>query len=304
MITVLSGGVGAARLLRVLRGRLGGDELTAVVNVGDDFTLYGLTICPDLDTVTYTLAGRVDALQGWGQRDESWTVRDGLVALGDDAWFRLGDRDLATHLYRSRRLGEGATKTAVSDEIARALGVDVRVLPATDDPVATTLTTSAGVLSFQDYFVRHRHAVAVSGIDYAGADRARPGPDVVAAIARADRVVLAPSNPLLSLAPIFAVPGVRGALAARQGPCVAVSPLVGGRALKGPADRLLGELGHAPATEGVAEIFGDLVDTWVIDEADASDAARLRARGFEVRVTTTVMGDPEREASLATAVLA
>ncbi len=304
MITVLSGGVGAARLLSVLAAHVPAADLTAVVNVGDDFCLHGLTICPDLDTVTYTLAGRHDEAQGWGLRDESWRVMDELAHLGGPTWFRLGDRDLATHLYRSERLAEGATKSQVSAEIADALGVDVRVLPASDDPIATTLTTAQGDLGFQEYFVQHRHQVPVTAVAYHGAHSAAPGPGVVDAIARADRVVLAPSNPLLSLAPILAVPGVRAALAARRGPSIAVSPLVGGRALKGPADRLLAELGHEAGSRGVADVYGDLVDTWVIDESDAGDATELRARGYEVRVTTTVMGEPERDARLAATVLA
>ncbi len=304
MITVLSGGVGAARLLRVLAAHVPAADLTAVVNVGDDFCLHGLTICPDLDTVTYTLAGRHDDAQGWGLRDESWRVMDELARLGGSTWFRLGDRDLATHLYRSQRLADGAAKSQVSAEIARALGVDTRLLPASDDTIATTLATAQGELGFQEYFVQHRHQVPVTAITYQGALDAAPGPGVVDAIADADRVILAPSNPLLSLAPILAVPAIRAALAARRGPSVAVSPLVGGRALKGPADRLLTELGHAPGTRGVAGIYGDLVDVWVIDEADADDAADLRGRGYGVRVATTVMGEPGREARLAAAVLA
>ncbi len=304
MITVLSGGVGAARLLRVLAAHVPATDLTAVVNVGDDFCLHGLTICPDLDTVTYTLAGRHDEAQGWGLRDESWRVMDELAHLGGPTWFRLGDRDLATHLYRSQRLAEGATKSQVSAEIARAHGVDVRVLPASDDPIATTLTTAQGELGFQEYFVQHHHQVPVTAIAYRGALTAAPGPGVADAIEGADRVVLAPSNPLLSLAPILAVPGVRAALAARRGPSVAVSPLVGGRALKGPADRLLEELGHDAGSRGVAALYGDLVDTWVIDEADAGDAGDLRTQGYEVRVTSTVMGEPGRDARLAAAVLA
>ncbi len=303
MITVLAGGVGAARLLRALCLVVDPGELTAVVNVGDDLVLHGLTICPDLDTVTYTLAGLNDEARGWGLAGETWRVMDELEALGGEAWFRLGDRDLATHLYRTQRLAEGATKTEVTAEIARARGVATTLLPASDDPVATTLETLEGPMAFQEYFVRRRHDVTVTAVRVAGLATARTSPTALAAIEGAERVVVAPSNPLLSIDPILALAGVREALGDR-GDVVAVSPIVGGAALKGPADRLMRELGLEPSAAGVAAHYGGLVATWVIDELDAGLAGRIGGAGHEVRVTTTVMDDPARARALAEAVLA
>ena len=303
MITVLAGGVGAARLLRALCLVVDPAELTAVINVGDDLELHGLTICPDVDTVTYTLAGMNDEARGWGLTDESWRVMDELEALGGEAWFRLGDRDLATHLYRTQRLREGATKTEVTAEIARRRGVASTLLPASDDPVATTLETLEGPMAFQEYFVRRRHDVTVTAVTVSGLATARPSPAALRAIEAAERVVLAPSNPLLSIDPILALAGVREALAARAD-AIAVSPIVGGAALKGPADRLIRELGLEPSAAGVADHYGELVATWVIDELDAGLAGRIGAAGHEVRVTTTVMDDDSRARALAAAVLA
>ena len=303
MITVLAGGVGAARLLRALCLVVDPGELTAVINVGDDLVLHGLTICPDVDTVTYTLAGLNDEARGWGLTGETWRVMDELEALGGEAWFRLGDRDLATHLYRTQRLAEGATKTEVTAEIARARGVATTLLPASDDPVATTLETLEGPMAFQEYFVRRRHDVIVTAVRVAGLATARTSPAALAAIEGAERVVVAPSNPLLSIDPILALAGVREALGDR-GDVVAVSPIVGGAALKGPADRLMRELGLEPSAAGVAAHYGGLVATWVIDELDAGLAGRIGGAGHEVRVTTTVMDDPARARALAEAVLA
>ncbi len=303
MITVLAGGVGAARLLRALCLVVDPGELTAVINVGDDLVLHGLTICPDVDTVTYTLAGLNDEARGWGLTGETWRVMDELEALGGEAWFRLGDRDLATHLYRTQRLAEGATKTEATAEIARARGVASTLLPASDDPVATTLETLEGPMAFQEYFVRRRHDVTVTAVRVTGLAAARTSPAALAAIAGAERVVVAPSNPLLSIDPILALAGVREALGER-GDVVAVSPIVGGAALKGPADRLMSDLGLEPSAAGVADHYGGLVATWVIDELDAALAGRIGGAGHEVRVTTTVMDDPARARALAEAVLA
>lgn len=303
MITVLSGGVGAARLLRILRADPHSRDLRAVVNVGDDLVLHGLTICPDLDTILYTLAGLNNDQTGWGLAGETWRVMDELGALGGESWFRLGDRDLATHLYRTQRLAAGATKTEVSAELARALGVDVALLPVTDDPVATVFDTPAGRLSFQEYFVRRRHDVVVQGVEVVGAAGARATPATLAALAEARRIVIAPSNPIISIDPILQIPGIRDAIGRRRDDVVAVSPIVGGAALKGPADRLLRELGHDVSCVGVADFYGDLVGTWVIDEVDADHEGALRQRGYDVRVTTTVMGRADDDAALASAVL-
>ena len=299
MISVLSGGVGAARLLTALRANLPGLELEAIVNVGDDLVLHGLTICPDLDTITYTLAGLNNEVTGWGLTGESWRVMDELESLGGAAWFRLGDRDLATHLYRTQRLAEGATKSEVARELAARHGVGVRLLPVSDDPLATFLDTEVGELSFQEYFVGRRHAVAVRAIRVEGAAGATAAPGVLASLDAATRIVIAPSNPLLSIGPILAVAPVRDRLAARREDVIAVSPIVGGAALKGPADRLLTEMGYPATCVGVAQYYRDLVGTLVIDEVDATHADAVRELGMDCVVTTTVMADPANAARLA-----
>jgi LPPG:FO 2-phospho-L-lactate transferase len=304
VITVLSAGVGAARLLLALQLELDPGEITAVVNVGDDLVMHGLTICPDLDTITYTLAGLNNDELGWGLRDETWRVMQELGQLGGAAWFRLGDRDLATHLYRSQRLAEGATKSDVTRELCEHWGVRVRVLPVTDDVVATEFETSLGRLSFQEYFVRHHHEIAVSAIDVRGAERATLSTHARDVLEQCSRIVIAPSNPLISIEPILQVPGVRELLRRRRDDVVAVSPIIDGAALKGPADRLLGELGHEVSCVGVCDFYRGLVGNFIIDEADAHHADEIRFRGVDVSVTTTIMSDPENARRLAKAVLA
>jgi LPPG:FO 2-phospho-L-lactate transferase len=296
---VLSGGVGAARLLRALCEVVDPTTLTAVVNVGDDLVLNGLTICPDLDTITYTLAGLNNDELGWGLQGESWRVMDELEVLGGESWFRLGDRDLATHLYRSQRLADGATKTEVTKELTAHHGVAVTVLPATNDPVATEFLTDEGRLSFQEYFVRRHHDVVVRGIEVIGAREAQLSPEAEAALNSARRVIIAPSNPLISIDPMLQIPGVRDVLRARREDVVAVSPLIQGAALKGPADRLLRELGFESTALGVVDFYEGLVGTWVIDEADADLAERIARRGVRVEVTTTIMADAENARRLA-----
>ena len=303
MITVLSGGVGAARLLRALSAEVDPSTLCAVVNVGDDFVLNGLTICPDLDTITYTLADRNNEELGWGLREETWRVMDELETLGGAAWFRLGDRDLATHLYRSQRLGEGATKSQVTNELCARWQIPVSLLPVTNDPVATVFETASGPMSFQDYFVRHRHDVPVYAITVSGVGEARATPEVLRALREATRIVIAPSNPLISIDPILQVPEVRDILVARRDCVVGVSPLIAGAALKGPAGRLLGEMGFAVSCVGVADFYEGLLGTFIIDEADAASAPQLRDRGLDVRVTTTVMAQPVHAQRLAREVL-
>jgi LPPG:FO 2-phospho-L-lactate transferase len=304
VITVLSGGVGAARLLAALSDALDPHDITAVVNVGDDLAMHGLTICPDLDTIMYTLAGRNNVELGWGLAGESWRVMDELDALGGESWFRLGDLDLATHLYRSQRLSEGATKTQVTAELCQRLGVNVRLLPVTDDAVATYFDTELGRMSFQEYFVRHHHDVAVTAIDIVGTDEARASTEVLDALREASRIVIAPSNPLISIDPILRVPGVRDVLEQRRDVVVGVSPIVDGRALKGPADRLLAELGHEVSCLGVVDFYKGLVGTWIIDVADADRADDVRGRGVNVVVTTTIMAERENAQRLCAAVLA
>ncbi|MFO7278931.1 MAG: 2-phospho-L-lactate transferase [Thermoanaerobacterales bacterium] len=304
-VAVLCGGVGAARLLAGLVRTVPPAGVTAVVNTGDDMELHGLAISPDLDTVVYTVAGAVDPQRGWGLRDETWNAMAALERYGGATWFSLGDRDLATHLYRTQRMREGAPLSTVTGEIARAWGLELTVLPVTDDRVRTMLTIApeAGEeggreIGFQDYFVARRHAVPVSRVRFAGADEARPAPGVLEALTGADAVIIAPSNPIVSIGPLLAVPGVREAVAGRRESVVAISPLVGGRALKGPADRLMRELGHEDSVVGVARLYAPLAGTLVIDRADAELADEVRAAGLRCVVTDTIMRGPAEAAAL------
>jgi len=305
VITVLAGGVGAARMLRGLVQVVPAGSITAIVNTGDDTVLHGLQISPDIDTVSYTLAGRSDDQRGWGLAGETWTVMEALQELGGETWFRLGDRDLATHLYRTHRLTGGATLSEVTADIAARIGVPITVLPMSDDPVRTRLTLLDGTeVGFQQYFVALAHAVAVQAVRFDGAEQARPAPGVLQAITDAERVVISPSNPLVSIAPILAVPGIRDALVARRADVVAVSPLVGGAALKGPADRLMRELGHPANSAGIARFYADIAATVVIDATDSADAEAVASAGTRCVVAPTIMDTPQRAAALARVVLA
>jgi len=303
VITVLCGGVGAARLLSLLEREVSEFKFTAVVNVADDLVLHGLTICPDLDTVTYTLAKINNEVMGWGLVDETWRVNKELEKLGGQAWFQLGDRDMATHLYRSQRLAEGATKTEVARELAAHHKVNLPILPVTNEHVATYLETDIGELSFQEYFVKHRHNVPVSKITFRGIEVATPTNEVVAALSTSERIIIAPSNPLLSIAPVLAVPGVRELLETRRESIAAVSPLIGGRALKGPADHLMSELGFEPSSYGVAAYYGDLVGHWFIDEVDIDQAKKIEGLGASVTVLPTIMAEPTSASALAQGIL-
>jgi LPPG:FO 2-phospho-L-lactate transferase len=306
VLVALCGGVGAARMLAGLVRVVPPGDITAIVNVGDDMEMHGLSISPDLDTVTYTLAGMDNRETGWGVAGESWTVMDELGKLGGDDWFRLGDRDLATHLFRTGRLRDGAPLSAVTAELARRRGIAVRLVPATDDMLRTRVTLAEAStlgppgtdVSFQDYFVRLRHGVSVRGVRFEGADAARPAPGVLDAIGSADLIVACPSNPVVSIGPVLAVPGVREALLARREQVVAVSPIVAGAALKGPADRLMAELGTEPSVVGVARLYAPWVGTLVVDVADAAHADAIEAEGLRCVVAPTVMSTPERAAAL------
>jgi LPPG:FO 2-phospho-L-lactate transferase len=305
VLVALAGGVGAARMLRGLAAVVPPSDITAVVNTGDDTVLHGLHISPDLDTVTYTLAGAVNPATGWGLVDETWAAMAALERYGGITWFRLGDRDLATHLYRTQRLREGATLSEVTAAVASAWGVEVRLLPMTDDRVETRITVAdEGELGFQEYFVGRRHAVPMTAVRFEGAEQARPAPGVLEALASATRVVLCPSNPVVSIGPLLAVPGIEQAVAARRDDVVAVSPIVAGAALKGPADRMLRELGHEPTVVGVARMYAPLAATLVVDSADAALAPAVEAEGMRCVVTPTVMRSTEAAAALARAVLA
>jgi LPPG:FO 2-phospho-L-lactate transferase len=304
VLVALAGGVGAARLLAGLLDVVDPATVTAVVNTGDDLVLHGLSISPDIDTVTYTLAGLDDRAQGWGLAGESWAVMGALEALGGASWFRLGDRDLATHLYRSERLARGATLSEVTAELAERLGLRLTLLPMSDDPVRTLVTIDApsgGVeeISFQDYFVRLRHAVVVRSLRFSGAEAAHPAPGVLDALADAELIIGCPSNPLVSIGPLLAVPGIEDALVKRRDDVVAVSPIVGGAALKGPADRMLRELGHDPSALGVARLYAPWVGTLVIDDVDAALAPAVEREGVRCVVTDTVMASRARAAALA-----
>jgi LPPG:FO 2-phospho-L-lactate transferase len=318
VLTVLAGGVGAARFLLGAVEAIDAARVTAIVNVGDDAVIHGLDVSPDLDTVVYTLAGVIDERRGWGRSDESWRaieqVRryaesagvDASAAVGNDAagWFTLGDLDLGTHLYRSSRRRAGVPLSAVTAEIVRAWGVGVRVLPATDDPLRTWIETVDGRrLSFQEYFVREHHDVEIRAVHLSGSDEARPAPGVLDAIADAEVVVIAPSNPVVSIGPVLAVGGIAQAVSARREQVVAVSPIVGGAALKGPADRMLRELGCEPSVAGIAKWYAPLAGTLVIDTVDAHLASRVESEGVRCVVTDTVMDRPGVAAALTRACL-
>lgn len=313
MITVLAGGVGAARFLRGLLHVVAPTDVTAIVNTGDDTVLHGLAISPDLDTVVYTLAEAIDPERGWGLVDESWRAMGALAryqpvrpagSTAGGTWFNLGDQDLATHMYRTARRAEGGSATAVAGEIARAWGLELKVLPMSDEPVATIVDViGEGEVSFQEYFVGRHHSVAVQGIRFEGADRARPAPGVLDALTDADSVVIAPSNPLVSIGPIRALAGVDAALACRRESVAAISPIVAGSALKGPADRMLVELGHEASVVGVARLYAPICATLVIDHADADLADACEAEGVRCIVTDTIMHNASVSAALASTTL-
>lgn len=307
MIVVIAGGVGAARFLSGLLQVVPPTEVTAVVNTGDDTELHGLSISPDIDTVTYTLSGSIDPERGWGLRDETWRAMEALSRfeavrpVGSTAaprWFNLGDQDLATHFYRTARLAEGATLHQVTEEIRRAFGLEINIVPMSNDKVRTVVHLENGSVSFQEYFVRLQHNVAVKKIEFVGADQASFINH--AYISDADTIVIAPSNPIVSIGPIRAIPGVEEALRARRDDTVAISPIVAGAALKGPADRLLLELGHEPTVVGVARMYAPICATLVIDSQDEHLIDAVEREGVRCIATDTIMSRPGVAAALAT----
>lgn len=320
MITVLAGGVGAARFLRALLHVVPAADVAAVVNTGDDTVMHGLSISPDIDTITYTLAGAIDPDRGWGLRDETWRAMDALARFtavrppGSEAaptWFNLGDQDLATHFYRTARLAEGATLSDVTTEVALAFGLRIAMHPMSDQRVETRVTlvptddeAPAREVSFQEYFVQMHHGVPVQSLRFRGAETARLSPWALHAISLAEAVVVAPSNPLVSIGPMRAIPGVDELLAARRDTVVAVSPIVGGAALKGPADHMLSELGHEPSVVGVARLYAPIASALVIDPADAHLAHEVEAAGMRAVVVPSIMSTAEVSATLARATLA
>ena len=320
MITVLAGGVGAARFLRALLHIVPASDVAAVVNTADDTVMHGLSISPDIDTITYTLAGAIDPERGWGLRDETWRAMEALgrfVAVRPDGssaaptWFNLGDQDLATHFYRTARLREGATPSEVTAEIARAFGVDIALHPMTDERVETRIMLAptqaephAREVSFQEYFVQLRHGVPVQSVRFVGADTAPLSPSAGHALTTADVIVVAPSNPLVSIGPLRALHGVDALLSARRDTVVAVSPIVGGAALKGPADHMLSELGHEPSVVGVARLYAPIASALVIDPADAHLADAVQAAGMRAVVVPSIMSSAAVSATLARTTLA
>jgi len=300
-IVVLCGGVGAARFLEGLVRVVEPAQVTAIVNVGDDEVFHGLHVSPDLDTVMYTLAGCVDEARGWGVREDSYRGQEMLRRYGREAWFVLGDADLATHVLRTEQLRAGIRLSTVTRELSQALGVRATLLPATDDRFATEVRTDAGWLRFQDYFVRRRAADEVREVRLVGV--AGPAPGVLTAIGEASAVILAPSNPIVSIGPILAVPGIREALRATDAPIVAVSPIVAGEALKGPAAAMLRSLGHDCSALGVGRLYADLLDALVLDERDGALAPQVAALGIRPVLTQTVMRDLAAKEALARAAL-
>jgi LPPG:FO 2-phospho-L-lactate transferase len=302
-VVALSGGIGGAKLALGLYRTLPPDCLMVACNAGDDFEHLGLSISPDLDTVLYTLAGLANPDTGWGRANETWSFMRALEQLGGETWFRLGDADLAMHVERTRRLAAGESLSAISDDFCRRLAVRARVVPMCDEPVRTMVETEGGVLPFQRYFVEQRCKPKVNGFEFLGVAQAHPAPAVCEALAsdRLEAVVICPSNPFISIDPILAVPGMRAALAACRAPVVAVSPLIGGRAVKGPTAKMMAELGLPTRAKAVAEHYGDLLDGFVLDTADAAEA---RALDLPCLVTRTLMTSEDDKRALAAEVLA
>jgi LPPG:FO 2-phospho-L-lactate transferase len=303
-ITALAGGTGAAKLLRGLGRVLGPRDLTVVVNTGDDTEIWGLHVSPDLDTVCYTLGGVIDERKGWGLTDETFHALDQIARYGEPVWFNLGDRDLATHLYRSRLLREGRSLTQITRAIAQALGVTATVLPMSDQAVRTRILGPDGWLAFQEYFVREKAQVEVRAVNYAGAPAARPAPGVLDALRTADAVLLCPSNPITSIGPILAVPGLVEALQSTEAIVAAVSPIVGGDAVSGPAGRLMAGAGLPVSATGVARAYGGWLDLLVFDEQDRALAPEIRSAGAAPVVAPTMMSSRDAEVTLARHVVA
>lgn len=298
-VVVLAGGVGAARFLEGVVQAVEPARVTAIVNTGDDAEFYGLTVSPDVDIVLFTLAGIVEPSQGWGIRNDTFNTLDMLDKLGRERWFLLGDRDLAVHIHRTELLRQGKTPSEVTDDLRRRLGLSVRIIPMSDQPVRTTIRTPDGWLPFQEYFVRRRAQDEVLEIRYAGAESAQPAPGLLEAIAGASAVLISPSNPLVSVGTILALPGVRDALRATAARIVGVSPIVGGATIKGPADRMMRGLGMEVSAAGVARAYKDFLDVLVIDRQDAELAPRVEAEGVRAVVADTIMRDLDVKRALA-----
>ena len=302
-IVVLAGGVGGSKLVLGLTRVMDPSDLTMIANTGDDIVMHGLHVSPDPDILIYTLSDLVNPETGWGFRDESFRVAEGLARYGRPTWFQLGDRDLATHIHRTAMLKDGATLSQVIESIRTALGVGPRILPMSDSPVPTMLQTDEGRMHLQDYFVRRRCEPRLNGIEFEGAGQAHPAPGVTESIREADAIVIAPSNPLISIGPILAVPGIREALREVRARVMAVCPLVGGKSLKGPSDKMMAELGYDVSALGVARLYWDICSTMVIDETDAEESAAIEALGMTPILCPTVMRSLEDKERLARSLL-
>jgi LPPG:FO 2-phospho-L-lactate transferase len=307
-VVCLAGGVGGGKMAHGFQQVLAPGELTVIVNTGDDLERHSLTVCPDNDSVLYALAGVADSVQGWGIAGETWSSAEQLAKLGEETWFRLGDRDLATHLFRTERLRRGMRPSEVSLELGRAFGIPTRILPMADEPVRTRVRTDDGWLDFQDYFVRLHQAPEVREVRFDGAEAARATPEVVEAIRTADAIIVGPSNPIVSIGPIVAVPGLLNEIVAARNrgvPAVGVSGIVGGKALRGPADRMLTALGEEATALGVARKYAalGLIDAFLLDNADAALAPAVETLGLAAMVTNTIMTDDAARAALARDVL-
>lgn len=303
MIVVLAGGVGAARFLQGVVQVIPQEQITAIVNTGDDRDFYGLHVSPDIDIIMYTLSGIVDETHGWGVRNDTYNTMQQLTQYGNEDWFMLGDRDLATHIHRTNLLRQGKTLGEITEAMRNHLNLKLRILPMSDQPVATHIQTPAGLLHFQEYMVKRHCSDEVQDVVFVGAKTARPAPGVLDAIKQAEAILIAPSNPIVSIGSILAIPGIHDTLHEASGMVVAVSPIVGGAPIKGPADKLMSGLGMNVSATGVARCYRDFLDVMVIDTQDAHLAGDIEDLGIPTVVTNTIMRDDEAKAALAREVL-
>ncbi|MEM2911374.1 MAG: 2-phospho-L-lactate transferase [Candidatus Bathyarchaeia archaeon] len=302
-VVALAGGVGAAKLLRGLVKVVPPQRLVIIGNVGDDIELYGLHISPDLDIILYTLAGIVDETKGWGVSGDSFNCLDMLGRLGFETWFKLGDRDLAIHIARTKMLRDGLTLSQATAKLCEMLGVEANLIPASDDPVRTKVQSDQLLLDFQEYFVKRGTANRVTKVFFEGAEKAKPAPGVIEALREAERVVICPSNPILSIAPILSISAIKNEVAASKVPIIGISPIVGGKALKGPADRVMAGIGFEASAYGVAKFYGSLLSHFIIDEVDGQHKKRIENLGIKVTVTNTLMKSLEDSVRLAKVVM-
>ena len=302
-ITALAGGIGASKFLLGVAGVLPPRDITVIANTGDDIELFGLRICPDIDTVTYTLGGVINPVTGWGLSGDTFECLQGLKRYYGDAWFNLGDRDLATHIFRTSQLRQGISLSEVTDSIRRVLGVESAILPMTNSYTPTWITTDEGEMHLQEYFVRRRCEPRVISIRFDNIEFAKPAPQVISAIVEADLVIVCPSNPFISIGPILSVPGLRDALRETNATIIAITPIVGGKALKGPAADMLRDLGHEVSASAVAKIYNDFLDIFVLDAVDAELKAEIEANGSRVITTNTIMDTTKQKLTLARAVI-